>query len=60
MLSENSDNYVDVEHDQVGRDKTMGIIGNKSIPDIAFSDGSRMVEPSDIDLKKKLEELSAL
>jgi mycoredoxin len=53
-------NYVDVEHDEVGKDKAISICGKQSIPVIAFSDGTFMVEPSDIDLKKKLEELSAL
>ena len=52
--------YVDVEHDQVGQEKAIEISGKKSIPVIAFSDGTHMVEPSDNDLKKKLEELSVL
>ena len=52
--------YVDVAHDQVGQDKAIEISGKKSIPVIAFSDGTHMVEPSDNDLKKKLEELSVL
>jgi mycoredoxin len=52
--------YVDVEHDEVGKGKAIEISGNKSIPVIAFSDGTHMVEPSDNDLKKKLEELSVL
>ena len=49
-----------VEHDEAGKDKAISICGKQSIPVIAFSDGTFMVEPSDIDLKKKLEELSAL
>jgi mycoredoxin len=52
--------YVDVEHDEVGKDKAISICGKQSIPVIAFNDGTFLVEPSDIDLKKKLEELSAL
>ena len=52
--------YVDVEHDKVGQDKAIEISGKKSIPVIAFSDGTHMVEPSVNDLKKKLEELSVL
>lgn len=52
--------YVDVEHDQVGQEKAIQISGKKSIPVISFSDGTFMVEPSDPDLKKKLEELSVL
>jgi glutaredoxin len=52
--------YVDVEHDEAGKDKAISICGKQSIPVIAFNDGTFLVEPSDIDLKKKLEELSVL
>jgi mycoredoxin len=52
--------YVDVEHDEVGKDKAIEICGKQSIPVITFSDGSYLVEPSDIDLKKKLVGLSVL
>ena len=52
--------YVDVEHDEAGKEKAIEISGKKSIPVIAFSDGTHLVEPSDNDLKKKLEELSVL
>jgi mycoredoxin len=52
--------YVDIEHDEAGKEKAIEISGKKSIPVIAFSDGTHMVEPSDYVLKKKLEELSVL
>lgn len=52
--------YVDIEHDEAGKEKAIKISGKQSIPVIAFNDGTFMVEPSDIDLKKKLEEISAL
>ena len=52
--------YVDIEHDEAGKEKAIEISGKKSIPVISFSDGTHMVEPSDNDLKKKLEELSVL
>jgi mycoredoxin len=52
--------YVDIEYDEAGKEKAIEISGKKSIPIIAFSDGTYMVEPSDNDLKKKLVELSVL
>ena len=52
--------YVDIEHDEAGKEKAIEISGKKSIPVIAFYDGTHLVEPSDNDLKKKLEELSVL
>ena len=52
--------YVDIEHDEVGKEKAISICGKQSIPVIAFNDGTFLVEPSDIDLKKKLEEISVL
>ena len=52
--------YVDVEHDEAGKDKAISICEKQSIPVIAFNDGTFLVEPSDIDLKKKLEEISVL
>ena len=52
--------YVDVEHDEKGKDKAIQISGKQSIPVITFPDDSYLVEPSDIDLKKKLQEFSIL
>ena len=52
--------YIDVEHDEKGKEKAIKICGKQSIPVITFSDGTFLVEPSDLDLKKKLEEISVL
>ena len=52
--------YVDIEHDEAGKEKAISISGKQSIPVIAFNDGTFLVEPSDFDLKKKLEEISVL
>ena len=52
--------YIDVENDKKGKEKAIEICGKQSIPVITFSDGTFLVEPSDLDLKKKLEEISVL
>ena len=52
--------YIDVERDEKGKEKAIEICGKQSIPVITFSDGTFLVEPSDLDLKKKLEEISVL
>ena len=52
--------YIDVENDEKGKEKAIEICGKQSIPVITFSDGTFLVEPSDLDLKKKLEEISVL
>jgi len=53
--------YVDVEVDVAAADKVMEINGGmKSIPVILFEDGTHLTEPSDNDLKAKLEALSIL
>jgi len=52
--------YVDIEHDDAGKEKAIQISGKQSIPVITFPDNSYLVEPSDNDLKKKLEEFSIL
>jgi len=54
-------NYIDVEADLSAADKVIEINGGaKSIPVITFEDGTHLTEPSDIDLKAKLEELRVL
>ena len=54
-------NYIDVETDESAADKVMEINnGMKSIPVIMFEDGTHLTEPSDIDLKAKLEALSII
>jgi len=53
--------YIDVEKDPTAADKVIEINGGvKSIPVILFEDGSHLTEPSDNDLKAKLEALSIL
>jgi glutaredoxin len=53
--------YVDVEADKSAADKVVEINGGmQSIPVIVFSDGTHLTEPSDNDLKAKLEALKIL
>ncbi len=53
--------YVDVEVDLTAADKVIEINGGaKSIPVIVFEDGTHLTEPSDNDLKAKLEALKVL
>jgi len=53
--------YIDVEQDLSAADKVVEINGGaKSIPVIVFEDGTHLTEPSDNDLKAKLEALSIL
>lgn len=52
--------YVNVEFDDAAREKAIGIAGAQSIPVITFPDGTHVVEPSDPDLRAKLESLSLL
>lgn len=54
-------NYVDVEADPEASEKVIAINGGaRSIPVIIFSDGTHLTEPSDIDLKAKLEALEII
>ncbi len=54
-------NYIDVEADQSASDKVIEINGRmRSIPVILFPDGSHLTEPSDNELKTKLESLGIL
>jgi mycoredoxin len=53
--------YINVDEDAAAADKVMEINGGmKSIPVIVFEDGTHLTEPSDIDLKAKLEALKVL
>jgi mycoredoxin len=53
--------YIDVEADESASDKVIEINGGqRSIPVIIFEDGTHLTEPSDNDLKAKLESLSIL
>lgn len=47
----------DVAEDESAAAKAQEISGRQSIPVITFADGSFFVEPSDPDLRAKLEEL---
>ena len=52
---------IDTDADVTAADKVIEINGGaKSIPVIVFSDGTHLTEPSDNDLKAKLESLSIL
>ena len=54
-------NYLDVENDPTAAAKVVEINGGaQSIPVIVFEDGTHLTEPSDNDLKAKLEALSIL
>ena len=53
--------YVDVEADPSASDKVIEINGGqRSIPVILFPDGTHLTEPSDNDLKAKLESIKIL
>ena len=52
---------IDIEADEAASAKVIEINGGmRSIPVIIFSDGTHMTEPSDIDLKAKLEALKII
>ena len=54
-------NHIDVEKDQSAAAKVMEINGGaQSIPVIVFSDGTHLTEPSDNDLKAKLQALNII
>ena len=53
--------HIDVEADLAAADKVVEINGGaKSIPVIVFSDGTHLTEPSDNDLKAKLQALGII
>jgi len=53
--------YINIEEDATATEKVIEINGGmKSIPVIIFEDGTHMTEPSDNDLKAKLEALKVL
>ena len=52
---------IDIEADTAASDKVIEINGGmRSIPVIAFADGTHLTEPSDIDLKAKLSSLGVI
>jgi len=53
--------YIDVESDASASEKVIEINGGmRSIPVIVFPDGTHLTEPSDNDLKAKLESIKIL
>ena len=50
--------YVDLLADPTAADRAKAISGRTSIPVIAFSDGTHFVEPSDDELRGKVEALT--
>ena len=53
--------HIDVEADQSAAAKVMEINGGaQSIPVLVFSDGTHLTEPSDNDLKAKLQALNII
>jgi mycoredoxin len=49
--------YVDLEVEVAAADEARAISGRSSIPLIVFPDGSHFVEPTDVDLREKVEAL---
>jgi glutaredoxin len=52
--------YVDLVQDPEQADVAEGISGRKNIPVITFPDGSHLVEPTDPELKDRLESSGVL
>ncbi|MEI6216756.1 MAG: glutaredoxin domain-containing protein [Actinomycetes bacterium] len=52
--------YIDSEQDLTAADKIVEISGKQTIPLIIFPDGTHLSEPTDQDLKAKLETLAIL
>ena len=51
-------NYIDVEAIETAADEARAISGRTNIPVVTFPDGTHFVEPSDADLRAKLESLA--
>jgi glutaredoxin len=52
--------YLEVDQDDALRDRAVGIAGRHSIPVIVFPDVTHLVEPSDPQLRSKVEQLDLL
>ncbi|MET0161726.1 MAG: glutaredoxin domain-containing protein [Microbacteriaceae bacterium] len=52
--------YIDLEAVPEAADAAKAISGRTNIPVVAFPDGSHFVEPSDAELKAKLESVGAV
>jgi glutaredoxin-like protein len=51
-------NWVDIDNDEIGEEFVLSTNhGMRSVPTVIFEDGSILVEPTDIELKYKLEEV---
>jgi mycoredoxin len=51
--------YFDLEIDVAAADAALAISGRTSIPVVVFPDGTHFVEPSDAELRAKVEDLLA-
>jgi glutaredoxin-like protein len=51
--------YIDVDAVEQAADAARAISGRTNIPVVAFPDGTHFVEPSDTELRAKVEELQA-
>ncbi len=52
--------YLEVDKDDALRDKAIEISGKQSIPVVVLPDGTYMVEPSNPDLERRLQELGVI
>jgi glutaredoxin-like protein len=52
--------YIDVERQEHAADEARAISGRTNIPVIAFPDGTHFTEPSDAELRAKIEALLAV
>ncbi|WBU37435.1 glutaredoxin domain-containing protein [Homoserinibacter sp. YIM 151385] len=52
--------YVDIERVEDGADRARAVSGRTNIPVVVFPDGSHQVEPSDPELRGKLEALGVV
>ncbi len=50
-------NYIDLEANEKAAETAFSISGRTSTPLIVFPDGSHVVEPTDVELRAKVEEL---
>lgn len=46
--------YIDVEHDDAAREKSVELSGAERIPVVVFDDGTILVEPSDPQMRRQL------
>jgi glutaredoxin len=58
-LLDDMDEYIDVDAIEHAADEARAISGRTNIPVVAFPDGTHFVEPSDAELRAKVEALLA-